>query len=365
MELLPSGGISRNGSQGSAGLCSLLFRNSSITQKDQIAGNYPVVSSSGVKSYHNEWRVEGPGVVIGRKGTLGTSFYLEGDFWPHDTTLWVKEFYGNSPLFIYYFLKELELDRYDVGSSNPTLNRNHVHLLPAWLPPVAEQKAITQVLSSLDDKIDLLHRQNKTLEAIAETLFRQWFIEEAQDDWEEGTLGTVADNIRCSVKLSDIQSDGKYIGLEHIDRHEITLKRCGLSGEINSNKYAFEPRDILFGKLRPYFHKVCFTSFLGICSTDILVIRPKCQKWFSFCLFAFFQDEVVEYANLGSGGTRMPRTNWKMLQDYPILIPDDESLTRFNDLVLPSIEKMTYNLTQIQTLEKLRDTRLCIEAEKF
>ncbi len=136
------------------------------------------------------------------------------------------------------------------------------------------------------------------------------------------------------------------------------MKRCGSSSEVNSNKYAFKPRDILFGKLRPYFHKVCFASFSGICSTDILVIRPKHREWFSFCLFAFFQDDVVEYANLGSGGTRMPRTNWNMLQDYPTLIPDDESLTRFNNLVLPSIEKMTYNLTQIQTLESLRDTLL-------
>jgi len=113
-----------------------------ITKKEQTTGEYPVVSSSGVKSYHKEYKVKKPGVVIGRKGTLGTVFFLNTDFWPHDTSLWVKNFHGNNPLFIYYFLKGFDLEKYDVGSSNPTLNRNHVHLLPAIIPPCPEQKTI-------------------------------------------------------------------------------------------------------------------------------------------------------------------------------------------------------------------------------
>lgn len=99
-----------------------------ITQKEQKHGIYPVVSSSGIKSFHDSFKVKGPGVVIGRKGTLGTSFYLKNDFWPHDTTLWISDFKGNYPLYIFYFLKTLELENYEVGSSNPTLNRNHIHL---------------------------------------------------------------------------------------------------------------------------------------------------------------------------------------------------------------------------------------------
>ena len=164
-----------------------------ITKKEQVHGIYPVVSSSGVKSYHKSAKVKGPGITIGRKGTLGTVFYLKTDFWPHDTTLWVKDFHGNLPLFIYYFLKEFHFELFDVGSSNPTLNRNHIHLLTTSLPPIPEQKAIAPVLSSLDDKIDLLHRQNQTLESMAETLFRQWFVEEAVEGLEEKPLSSIAD----------------------------------------------------------------------------------------------------------------------------------------------------------------------------
>lgn len=128
-----------------------------ITKKEQIPGIYPVVSSSGVKSYHKSAKVKGPGITIGRKGTLGTVFYLKTDFWPHDTTLWVKDFHGNIPSFIYYFLKEFHFELFDVGSSNPTLNRNHIHLLATSLPPLPEQRAIASVLSSLDDKIARTH----------------------------------------------------------------------------------------------------------------------------------------------------------------------------------------------------------------
>src|SRR5687768_9542714 len=88
-----------------------------ITKSAQREGPFPVITSSGPTSTHDEFKVAGPGVVIGRKGTLGTAFYVHGDYWPHDTTLWAKDFHGNDPHFVYYFLRTLGLERYDVGAS--------------------------------------------------------------------------------------------------------------------------------------------------------------------------------------------------------------------------------------------------------
>ncbi|MFI0399481.1 MAG: restriction endonuclease subunit S [Thiolinea sp.] len=101
------------------------------------------------------------------------------------------------------------------GSTFPNVSRDQLEQLDILIPPLPEQRAIASILSSLDDKIDLLHRQNKTLEAMAETLFRQWFVEEAGEDWESGVLGDVAVNIRETVKTDNIQAETRYIGLEH------------------------------------------------------------------------------------------------------------------------------------------------------
>lgn len=163
---------------------------------------------------------------------------------------------------------------------------------------------------------------------------------------------------RKVIEPKDIDLNTRYVGLEHINRKNIALVKYGCAGEVASNKYIFEENDILFGKLRPYFHKVCFTECEGVCSTDILVIRPKQEHYFAYCLFAFFQNDVVEYANLGSGGTRMPRTNWETLKRYCVKILDEDSLKRFSELIAPIVEKIKANINQIRKLENLRDTLL-------
>ena len=136
-----------------------LQRGFDITKDEQKSGSIPVVSSGGVKSYHNMAMVKGPGVVIGRKGTLGKSFYLETDFWPHDTTLWVKDFKGNDPKIIHYFFTQLDVSELDTGSANPALNRNVVHPLEVSWPSVPEQPAITA-------RLDALQTETRRLEAL-------------------------------------------------------------------------------------------------------------------------------------------------------------------------------------------------------
>lgn len=136
-----------------------------ITKDQQVEGPVPIVSSSGIASFHNEAKVSGPGVVIGRKGSLGTVHYLDAEFWPHDTTLWVKDFKGNHPRFMSYFLRTLHLENFDTGSSNPTLNRNHVHKIKVQCPLPPAQEKIAAILSAYDDLIANNQRRISLLEA--------------------------------------------------------------------------------------------------------------------------------------------------------------------------------------------------------
>jgi type I restriction enzyme, S subunit len=153
-----------------------LQRGFDITKKEQEPGPYQVISSSGPVSTHSTYKVQGPGVVIGRKGTLGTVFYSDRPFWPHDTTLWVKDFHGNDPHFCYYFLKTMRLEHYDCGASNPTLNRNHIHTLPIEYPQPPVQHRIASILSAYDDLIENNTRRIKILEEMAQMIYREWFV---------------------------------------------------------------------------------------------------------------------------------------------------------------------------------------------
>ena len=159
-----------------------------ITKKQQRPGPFPVISSSGPKSTHDEYRVNGPGVVIGRKGLLGGVYFEPGNFWPHDTTLWVKDFHGNDPRFVYYFLKTLHLEAYDVGAANPTLNRNHIHPLPVVAPDLRTQRTIAAVLSAYDDLIENNRRRIRILQEMAGALYREWFVEFRFPGHEESTV---------------------------------------------------------------------------------------------------------------------------------------------------------------------------------
>lgn len=148
-----------------------LQRGFDITRTEQRPGEVPVVSSGGVSSWHDRAMVKGPGVVIGRKGTLGHTYYLATNYWPHDTTLWVRDFKGNDPRFVYYFFSALKVLQLDVGSANPTLNRNHVHPIRTLWPPVEEQRRIVGVLGALDDLIDSNRAQVASLTSLVQAEF--------------------------------------------------------------------------------------------------------------------------------------------------------------------------------------------------
>jgi type I restriction enzyme, S subunit len=125
----------------------VLQRGFDITVAEQKPGNVPVVSSSGISSFHDRSMVKGPGVVIGRKGKLGDAYYITADFWPHDTSLWVKQFKNVLPEFAAVLLKSMRLERFDAATSVPTLNRNFIHPILIAVPPTTEQ---AQILSKLD-----------------------------------------------------------------------------------------------------------------------------------------------------------------------------------------------------------------------
>jgi type I restriction enzyme S subunit len=178
------------------------------------------------------------------------------------------------------------------------------------------------------------------------------------EGWECGRFGDISKHVKNGVKAEDVADYDFYIGLEHIGKKQIFLSDNGSGESIESNKSGFEKNDLLFGKLRPYFHKVCIVPQEGICSTDILVFRPGKPEFRSYMYLTAYTEAFVEYANMHSTGTRMPRASAKDMLDYVITIPSGAVLNSFEAMVGSFWEKGMEAVGCSRALAKLRDTLL-------
>ncbi len=259
------------------------------------------------------------------------------------------------------------------------------------VPPLPEQRAIAHVLGTLDDKIELNRRMNETLEAMAWALFKSWFVDfdpvrakaegrdlglpkpladlfparfvdselgEIPEGWEVGVLGDVAEHPRRGVRPDVIAPGTPYIALEHMPKRCIALSEWGIANGLESSKFEFRKGEILFGKLRSYFHKVGVAPVNGVCSTDIVVVAPRTPHWFGFVLGHVSSDEFVEYTNAGSTGTKMPRTSWGEMSRYAVAVPPRAVAQAFTERLRPHAERIIAAIHESRTLAVLRDTLL-------
>lgn len=256
-------------------------------------------------------------------------------------------------------------------------------------PPLSEQKSISRILGGLDDKIELNRRMNETLEQITKTLFKSWFVDfdpvhakvagsqpvgidkktadlfpdsfvdsemgKIPEGWRVGTISEIATNPRRGIQPGDITPGTPYIGLEHMPRRSIALGDWADSSIVGSGKTAFKKGEILFGKLRPYFHKVGLAPVDGVCSTDILVLSPISEKWHGPLLCIASSDELIQFTNLSSTGTKMPRTNWADIGSFKFAMPAPELANKFTEITSNLTNQIAHNLRESMTLASTRD----------
>jgi type I restriction enzyme S subunit len=153
-----------------------LQRGFDLPTKDRVEGNVPVVASTSITGWHNEYKVKPPGITTGRSGSLGQVVYLDQEFWPLNTTLWVKDFKDNLPKYVYYYLKTLHLEDYNSGAGVPTLNRNHLDSIEIEVHSRKNQQKIASILSVFDDLIENNTRRIEILEEMARRIYREWFV---------------------------------------------------------------------------------------------------------------------------------------------------------------------------------------------
>lgn len=342
-----------------------LQRGHDLAKTEMQKGKIPVAGSNGIIGYHNKATTKALGITIGRSGSIGNAYLYKEDFWAHNTTLYVKDFKGNDKFFVYYLLKSIDFNGFNVGSAVPTLNRNHIHPMVIQKPDVNEQKAIASVLSNLDNKIDLLHRQNTTLERMAETLFRQWFVEKAQEDWEEASitkLFDVRDGTHDSPKQKTV---GKpLITSKHIIGNRLDFESAYLVSDEDFQKInqrsKVDKNDILISMIGTigliYLEQAEVVNYaiknVGLFKTS------QNPEWVAYTYFWLKSNLGRQFLDEHISGSTQEYVSLGSFRSITFKKPPKNKFIEFNQLAEGYLNKINNNSNQIQTLEKLRDTLL-------
>lgn len=243
-------------------------------------------------------------------------------------------------------------------------------LVPA--PPLLVQRKIADVLSGYDDLIENNRRRMALLEDAARQLYGEWFVHlrfpghehtritnGVPRGWTAKTLGDLCREVRETVHPKALDPDTPYIGLEHMPRRAISLSDWGTAEQVSSSKHRFREGEILFGKIRPYFHKVGIAFVDGVASSDAIVIRPLEQTLRGFVLLTVSSDPFVAVtAQTMKEGSKMPRADWKQMQAYPTPLPPAGLLGSFENAIQPILEQLKTLTFANQKLRAARDLLL-------
>ena len=333
----------------------------------------------------------------GQPETSIDAFWWRGpEGWLNQHVFRVTPEVGLDVTFFYYLLRYLKPNFVGIARNKQTTGLGHVtkrdlENLEVASPDWVEQRAIAHILGTLDDKIELNRRMNETLEAMAKVLFKSWFVDfdpvrakmegrdtglpddiaelfpdrlmdseigEIPEGWQVASLGDVAALRRKGTDPASEAKDTPYIGLADMPRGSIALTDWGEIGSVSSRKSAFSAGDILFGKLRPYFHKVGIAPVAGFCSTDIVVLSARKPKWSPFVLACVSSSAFVAHTSQTATGTKMPRTSWRAMSGYELCRPTDAIASEFQRIVSPMLGRIVGNIHESRSLGALRDILL-------
>ena len=318
----------------------------SSMERSSRKGGYPYYGASGIIDSIDDYIFDGEHVLISEDGeNLRTrqtpiAFLAYGKFWVNNHAHILKADYVHSRLICYYFA-QLDLNPYITGAVQPKLSQDSLNRIPLFLPTsINEREKIVSILSSLDDKIDLLRRENATLEQMAETLFRQWFVVEAKEEWEDVLLGNLIDiGSGKGLQRSDFVENGLYSVL-------------GANGDIGkTNKYLVDEsnRVIYTGRVGTLGNVFRLENKKAWLSDNTLVIKPK--EYYNFVYFVLKLSCLQDY-NVGS---TQPLIRQSDIKEIELVLPDRGILNAFEKECDLIYEKVENNNKQIQTLIQMRD----------
>lgn len=323
-------------------------------------GKYPVVFSNGINKYHNEFKVKAPGVVTGRSGTIGTLTYVEEDYWPHNTSLWVTDFKGNNSKFIYYFYQVLDLNKYATGSGVPTLNRNDIHNIVTYIPNAFEQTKIADFLSTVDKKITLLEQQQQAWQNYKQGMMQKLFSgelrfkdENGQDfaDWKKSIVGNECVITTGNKDTQNKIDDGQYPffvrsqTVENINTYSMDCEAILTSGDgvgVGKNYHYIN------GKFDFHQRVYCLYDFS--------------ERIIGKYLFVYFSNFFFDRVKRLSAKNSVDSVRMDMISKMEVMVPCLEEQQKIADC-LSGLDDKINNITE--QLEKMREWKKGLLQQMF
>jgi len=322
-------------------------------------GQFEVFGTNGKIGFTDGYLYDQPSLVIGRKGAYRGVHLASRPFFVIDTAFYTKSKLPNLDiLFLYYWFLCIDINAMDSGSAIPSTSREEVYDLDISLPSIEEQKAIASVLSSLDDKIDLLNRQNKTLEDMAESLFRQWFVEGAQEGWKGKPLSDIANFLNgLACQKYPPEND-----IEKLPVLKIRELQSGISESSDfasskvDEKYIVEAGDVVFSWSASLVVKIWDGETCVLNQHLFKVTSAWFPKWFYLMWCRYHLQEFIAISQ--AHATTMGHIKRRDLDQAMVLVPSPPELQAMTVQIEPIIDKQIFNSRQIKQLTKLRDMLL-------
>jgi type I restriction enzyme S subunit len=298
-------------------------------------------------------------IGLGRVASIGMVVKLPDDSIDYvvSPTLAVIKAKKILPQFLYISLQgnhlQEQFQKYKKGSTRESVGMQVLRKLSIQVPPLAEQKRIVDLISSVDSYIEALEQQAESARKSRSAVLHE-MLSAGGDGWTETTLGEVAAFSSAKVLPEELRPDSKYVGLEHLQPYNLNITDAGLCSEVKSSVTPFNISDVLFGRLRPYLHKVAFADFAGYCSPEILVLtaRENCQS--KFLAYICDLESTIKFCVDRSAGTKMPRTSQGDLSALKLLLPSISEQKRIVELISSMDDGITATEKLISITKQMR-----------
>jgi type I restriction enzyme S subunit len=360
-----------------------------LPREQMEAGNIPVVGSNGIIGYHSIAKIKAPCLTVGRSGSVGFAHYIDKPCWPHNTSLFVDDFKGNNPKYLYYLLQMLNLNSLASGTGVPTLNRNHIH--PIQVNVITDksiQDIITEILSTIDDKIELNNKINSKLESTVRTLYDYWFVQfDFPDDSGRPYKSAGGEMIFNPTLGREIPAGWEVVnlannplttiikpGIGRFDEQKTYLPTAAIDGDkiIDiTNKITFDNREgranmqpsafsVWFAKMKNTKKVLYFGDYSADRMAEIILstgmLGLQCKPYALEYVWGFVNNDRFETVkNQLSHGATQEGVNNADLEHFPIIVPAQDVLEQYSALTGKIFKQKYINEQESVRLAEIRD----------